>query len=219
MQAECDQAARGGDLSRAINITEKIDKIAPASTSGPLLRARLFARQGKFAEVAKAYKDALDRNPMQPDIRVLLGQELMKQREFDEALKQARMALEANKNRLDAVLLEARALAELGGVGSLREANRQAAVERLEAAIVAEPNFRDAYHTIAEIQQVRGQRAAAIAVLRRDLKSNPKDGEAVARLIQLLSSKQTDGSPPKPGDLAQAPTWPSRPASTTRMAP
>ncbi len=43
LQAECDLAARGGDLNRAIAITEEIDKTAPASTSGPLLRARFFA--------------------------------------------------------------------------------------------------------------------------------------------------------------------------------
>ena len=42
MQAECDLAARGGDLNRAIGITEEMDHIAPTSASGPLLRARLF---------------------------------------------------------------------------------------------------------------------------------------------------------------------------------
>ena len=92
LQAECDLAARGGDLNRAIAISEEIDKIAPASTTGPMLRARLLSRQGKSEEVAKAYKEALERNPMQPDVRVLLGQELMKLRDADEAL-------EAGENR------------------------------------------------------------------------------------------------------------------------
>ena len=206
LQAECDLAARGGDLNRAIAITEEIDKTAPASTSGPLLRARLFSRLGKTEEVAKAYKQALERNPGQPDVRVLLGQELMKLHDADEALKQARIVLDSNKNRPDAMLLEARALAETGASGSTREAGRRAAVERLEAAIAVEPKFVEAYHTLAEIEQARGQRPAAIAVLQRDLKANPQDGEAVARLIQLLAGKRPDGSPPAAGDLEQART-------------
>ena len=206
LQAECDLAARGGDLNRAIAITEEIDKIAPASTTGPMLRARLLSRQGKSEEVAKAYKEALERNPMQPDVRVLLGQELMKLRDADEALKQARIALDANKDRPDAILLEARALAETGASGSVREAGRRAAVERLEAAIAAEPRFREAYHTLADIELARGRRTAAIAALQRDLKSNPQDGEAVARLIQLLAGRRPGGEPASAGDLEQART-------------
>ena len=206
LQAECDLAARGGDLNRAIAITEEIDKIAPTLASGPLLRARLFSRQGKTEEVAKAYKEALERNPTQPDVRVLLGQELMKLHDFDEALKQARIVLDANKNRPDAMLLEARALAETGASGSMREAGRRAAVERLEAAIAAEPKFLEAYHTLAEIEQARGHRSSAIAALQRDLKINPQDGEAVARLIQLLAGRRPDGGPPSAADLEQART-------------
>ncbi len=204
LQAECDLVARGGDINRAIEITQEMDKISPSAAAGPLLRARLFARQGKSEEVAKAYKEALDRNPMQPDIRVLLGQELLKLREFDEALKQARLALDVNKNRPDAILLEARALAETGGAGPMREAAQRLAVERLEAAIAAEPRFREAYLTLADIQQARGQRPAAIAALKRDLKSNPRDGEAVARLIQILATRQPGGGASSTGDLEQA---------------
>ena len=141
---------------------------------------------------------------MQPDIRVLLGQELMKLRDFDEALKQARMVLDVNRNRPDAILLEARALAEAGGAGPQREAGRRTAVERLEVAVAAEPRFREAYHTLADIQQTRGQRPAAIAALQRDLKFNPRDNEAVARLIQLLASHQPGGGAPIADDLEQA---------------
>jgi predicted Zn-dependent protease len=204
LQAECDLAARGGDLNRAIAITEEIDKIAPSSTMGPMLRAQLFSRVGKADEVAKAYKEALERNPVLPDVRVSLGQELMKLRDADGALKQARLVLDANKDRPDAMLLEARALAETGVSDSQREAGRQAAAERLEAAIAAEPRFREAYHTLADVEQARGRRPAAIAALRRDLKSNPQDGVAVARLIQLLAGRGPGGGPPSPGDLEQA---------------
>jgi len=204
LQAECDLAARGGDLNQAIAITEEIDKIAPTLTMGPMLRARLLSRQGKSEDVAKAYKESLERNPMQPDVRVLLGQELMKLRDADEALKQARIALDTNKDRGDAILLEARALAETGAPGSQREAGRREAVERLEAAVTAEPRFLEAYHTLAEIEQARGRRPAAIAALQRDLKANPQDGDAVARLFQLLAGKRPGGEPASAADLEQA---------------
>ena len=68
LQAECDLVARGGDLTRAIAITEEIDKISKSSTLGPMLRARIYARQGKTREVAKAYGESLARNPRQPDV-------------------------------------------------------------------------------------------------------------------------------------------------------
>ncbi len=114
--------------------------------------------------------------------------------------------LDTDKNRADAILLEARALAETGAPGSQREAGRRAAVERLEAAITAEPRFLEAYHALAEIEQARGRRPAAIAALQRDLKSNPQDGDAVARLIQLLASKRPGGEPASAGDLERART-------------
>ena len=41
-------------------------------------------------------------------------------------------------------------------------------------------------------------------MLDRDLKANPQDGVAVARLIQLLAGPGPQGQPPSPGDLEQA---------------
>ena len=49
LQAECDLAARGGDLMRAIAITEEIDKISKSSTMGPMLRARSMPGRKKRA--------------------------------------------------------------------------------------------------------------------------------------------------------------------------
>ncbi len=129
----------------------------------------------------------------------------MKLHEPDEALKQARIVLDDNKDRADAILLEARALAEAGSGDSQREAGRRAAVERLQAAITTEPRFREAYHTLADIEQARGRRPAAIAALNRALKANPQDGEALARLVQMLAGRQQPtGAPPSAADLALA---------------
>ena len=204
LQAECDLAARAGDYNRAVAITEEIDKLSPASTMGPLLRARMFARQDKTSEVARAYSEALERNPRQPDIRVLLGQELIKLGDTEGALKQARMVLDVNKDRLDAMLLEGRALGAAGSSDSQKEAARQTAVERLEAAIAQEPRFRDAYHALADVEQARGRRPAAIDALQRDLKSNPQDGVAVAKLVQLMAGPGVNGHPASAADIEEA---------------
>jgi predicted Zn-dependent protease len=206
LQAECDLTARGGDINRAVAITEEIDKLSPSSSLGPILRARLFARGDKTALVVKAYSEALERNPNQPDIRVLLGQELIKLGEAEGALKQARIVLETNKERLDAILLEARALAATGSTDAQKEAAREAAVPRLEMAIAAEPRYREAYHALAEIEQARGRRQAAAAALKRDLKANPDDSTAVAKLIQFLAGPGPGGQPASPGEIEEAQT-------------
>jgi predicted Zn-dependent protease len=207
LKAECDLAARQGDINRAIAITSEIDKIAPASSEGAILRARLFARLEKHSEVARAYTEALERNPSQADIRILLGQELLRLTDAEGALKQAQTVLATNKDRLDAILLEARALAETASSDSQKESARQAAVDRLESAIAKEPRFRDAYHSLAEIELARGRRAQALDALKRDLKADPQDGVAAAKLIQILAGRGPTGQPPSPADLDQARRW------------
>ena len=61
---------------------------------------------------------------------MLLAQELIKLGEFDAALEQTKLVLDTDKDRPDAILLEARALAEIGslrrGKGSLTAVGRRA---------------------------------------------------------------------------------------------
>ena len=53
---------------------------------------------------------------------------------------------------------------------------QQAAIAQLKAAVAANPQFVDAFHTLAEIHFKRKDNAAAaVAVLKDDLKANPKD--------------------------------------------
>ena len=114
IHAECDMVARAGDLTRATELTREIDKLSKTSPMGALLRARIYAAQGKPRDLAQAYKDALERAPRQLELRVLLGQTQLRLGEADEALRQANMVLDVEKNRLDAQLLQARAMAETG---------------------------------------------------------------------------------------------------------
>ncbi len=204
LQLECELAAHRGDYTRAAEITREIDKISNTSTLGPLLRAQLAALQGKPREAVSAYSEALERAPWQLDVRVLLGQLELKLGEPDSALRQAKLVLDVDKTRGDALLLEAVALAESGSTASRKEANCQLAISQLEAAIQENPRFLEAYHTLAEIHLKRSDFAKAIDALERNLKVEPHDPAAAGFLVQVLSQRRGDGKEPSPADVARA---------------
>ncbi len=204
LQAECDQAARRNDFTRAVGVTEEIDKVAKNSPTGPLLRARLFAMQNRPRDVATAYTEALEREPRRLDVRVLLGKTSLKLGDVDQALQQAKFVLATKKDHPDAVLLQARALDASGVSDSQREAARSTAVSQLEAAVAADPHFAEAYHTIAEIELNRNRRPAAIDVLKRGLTANPADPAALAQYIQLLSEPDPASTGARPAGLEEA---------------
>ena len=126
LQAECDMAARRGDFTQAIALTREIDKVARTSTLGPLLRVRLFTMLGRPDEVARSYGEAIDRErgERQLEYRVLLGQVRLRMGDADEAIRQAGMVLAVDKKRIDAMILQARALAESGATPSEKAARR-----------------------------------------------------------------------------------------------
>jgi tetratricopeptide (TPR) repeat protein len=206
LQAECDIAARRGDFTRAIAITHEIDQIAKAAPLGPLLRARLFSTLDRPRELAQAYTEAIERErgPRRLDLMVLLGQTQLKLGEPDEALRQVKLVLDVEKSRPDAVLLQARALADVGTTQSEKAARREEAVARLQAVIKANPSLDEAYHILAEIHLKRQDRAAAVAVLTDSLRANPDDALAAEQLVGLLTERRPDGQPSAAADLTEA---------------
>ncbi len=206
LQAECDMAARDGDLTRAVAITREIDKLDQSSSLGCIMRARVYANADKPREVAEAYADALERErgSQQLNIRILLGQAQLKNNQPDEALRQANLVLTVEKNRIDAILLQARALAETGATPSEKTARAKEAIGHLEQLIKANPSFDEAYHVLAEIHLKRQERTAAIAVLKDDLKANPDDSGAAGQLVQLYAERQPGGAAPSAADLDEA---------------
>ena len=171
---------------------------------GALLRARLYAALGQTRDLAQAYKDALDRDPRQLDLRVLLGQTKLKLGEADEALRQANMVLDVEKNRPDALLLQARALAESGHRRPKKTSSNGRPSPGCDTATKANPTFEEAFHTLAEIHLKRNDRTAALAVLKENLKANPTDATAAAKLIEVLALKRPDDKPVSESDLEEA---------------
>src|SRR5262249_39340405 len=180
LQAECDMAARRGEFPQAIALTREIDKVARASTLGPLLRVRLFSALGRPDEVARAYGEAIDRERgvRQLDFRVLLGQVRLKMGDADEAMRQAGLVLAVGKKRIDATILEAGARAESGAPPSDRAARRQVALAQLHELVKDDPTLRDAYQALVENHLKAGERAQAVAALKEDLRANPDDAGA-----------------------------------------
>ena len=201
LQTECDMVARHGDFTRAIELTRQMDKVSKTSPAGSVLRARLYSMLGRTRDVAQAYSESLDRNPRQLDVRILLGQAKLRLGEPDEALKQAGLVLDVDKKRLDAVLLQAKALAESGTSDSEREKLQQAAITQLEAAVAVEPGLRGRLPHAGGNSLKRHDKAEAAAVLKDVLKVNPKDAPAASLLIEILASGGSRASSPVPPSL------------------
>ena len=171
-----------------------------------------------LSEVAGAYAEALERERdprRQVELRVRLGQTLLENDQPEEALRQASLVLDQEKNRPEALLLWARAMTESGATSSEKASRRREAVDRLEQVIKGNPSFVEGYHTLAEIHLrhergsaaidgSKGDRTAAIAVLRADLQANPDDGVAAGQLVQFLAERPSAGQAPAAADLAEA---------------
>jgi predicted Zn-dependent protease len=187
LQEDCELAYRRGDMTRATAITKEMDQLAKNSPAGPLMRARLYATQGRTRDVAASYADALERNPMQPDVRVMLGQTNLRMGQTDEALRQAKLVLEGDQDRADALILEARALALADGSAAQVAERRKEAIRLLSAAVRKQPRFSAGYHQIAEIQLLQGQPDAAAVTLRAAVEAVPDDGLAITQLVEILA--------------------------------
>jgi len=216
LQAECDLAGRKGDLARATAITHEMDKISKTSPKGPIMRARIYAMQGRLRESAEAYEEALERNPRQFDVRLWLGQARLKLNEHSEAIRQAKLILEIDNDQPDALLLAARATASQPGTDAQIAANRAEAIQSLTNAIKKNPKLAEAYHEKSEIELLLKDRKKAIATLEESVKTNDFDAAGLALLIQRLSEPREDGKPAIKEDLAQRTSSPIASAVRTR---
>ena len=205
IEAECDLAARGGDLDRAVAVTQEIDQVDPNSPVGPLLRAKIQAARGNTEGVAAAYGEAVSRAPRRIDIRMALAQASLVAGKPDDALKQAEYTLDADPTRVDALLLKARALTSQSGTAEQATARRAQAVTELKAALAKKPATpQPIYHLIAELQYRGGNRSEAVSTLKSALREMPGDENGVAMLIQLLTEPRAAGQAASPKEMQEA---------------
>ena len=203
-QAECELAMRQGDSARAKSLSGEIDAMAPGSPVGPLLRAGLFGAEGRVEEVAKEYEEALTRSPRRPDIRLALAQADLTLGKVDDALQQAQLVLDAESDQPTALLLKAQALAARGGTDAERVARRDEAATLLRDAIADNPKFLDAYHLLADIRFLNGDRTRGLNALREGLKFGPNDDTGLSSLVQHLCEPAAPGTPAPVADVQEA---------------
>src|SRR5262249_50666521 len=96
------------------------------------------------------------------------------------------------------------AFAQRGANEIDRAKSQDLAIAKLKAAVLSNPQFVNAFHALAEIYLKRGDRAAAVLVLKEDLKANPADAPAASLLIEILAGGAKPGAKPIPADLAVA---------------
>ncbi len=164
---------------RAIELTREIDKLSKTSPVGALLRARIYAAQGKARDLAAGVQGSP--RPRSSPARAACppgpnqaqagrrrrctppGQHGARRREKPSRRSScSRPAHWPNPAR-----------------HPLRKTSSSVqAIARLEAITKANPRFEDAFHTLAEFNLKRGNHAAAVAVLKDDLKANPTDAAA-----------------------------------------
>ncbi|MEO6808687.1 MAG: tetratricopeptide repeat protein, partial [Isosphaeraceae bacterium] len=203
-QAECELAARRGDLDEAEAITKQMDAIAPNSPAGPLMRARISSVRGQTSKTAQAYAEALARNPRRGDVRLALGQANLAMDQPDEAVRQAEFVLESKPDQPAALLMKARGLSRQSGTADAVATRSAQAVSLLRNAIKTAPKTSGFYHEIAEIESRQGHRTEAVAALRDGLKAVPDDYAGLALLTQYLAEPRDPGRPLTRGELRDA---------------
>ena len=204
LEAECDLAARRGDMARAMAVTKDLDALDGTSAAGPILRARLFEAQGSFRQAAEAYGDAVTRNPRGGETRLALGRAALAAGKPDEAVRQANWVLEGTPDAAAALLLKARGLAAAEGSDAGRRKNREEAVTLLKKAVAQQPKFAEAHRQLADVLLSLGRRPAALEALRAAVKAVPDDPATLSLLIQRMAESPAAGQPADPAALAEA---------------
>ena len=204
LKEDCELAFRRGDITKATIVTKEVDQVAKNSPVGPLLRARLLVLQDRYRDAIEAYSEALRRSPNQPDTRLMLAQAYLRLNEGDDAIREARAVLDSDSGRVDAMIVEARALSIPVANLSQAKARRAQAIERLQTIVKVQPKIPAVYHLIAEIQLLDGKRDAAEATLRADLVATPDDPVAIAQLVEILAAPARGGTTPGPEKFSEA---------------
>ncbi|HEU5115417.1 MAG TPA: tetratricopeptide repeat protein, partial [Isosphaeraceae bacterium] len=202
---ECELAARSGDLPRAKRLAQEMADTYASSPVGLVLLGGLNAAEGQSREAARAFEQALGRNPSDVTVRLDLARVLLAMNEADEAIHQAETVLKSSPDLPAAVVLKARALASLPGKPAQVSTNREKALALLLAVVQKNPNLVEAAHLASDIQILQGRRGEGIQTLQSTLKANPQDDAGLSLLVQRLTEPgSTSESVAMAGQLAES---------------
>ncbi len=152
---------------------------APASYRVDQLSAEVFETQGKYPEAIAEYRKAIGKNPKALDLHYRLGRALLQQSHDPAVLAEARkeFAAELALNPADAV-----AEYQVGQVLTAEQKKSEAAAH-FERAAELRPDFAEALIAVAKLRADAKQYAAAIALLERAIKLQPRNETAHYNLM------------------------------------
>ncbi len=191
---ECELAARSGDLARAKRLAQEMADTYPSSPVGLVLLGGLHAAENQPREAARAFEQALGRNPSDVSVRLDLARVLLSMNDAEDAASQAEAVLKTNPDLPAAVMIKAKALAMIPGKPEQVSDNREKALALLLALIQKNPKLVDAAHLASDIQVLQGRRAEGILTLEAALKADPRDDSGLSLLVQRLVEPSANSS-------------------------
>ncbi len=169
------------------------DTAAKSQVSGMALRslATAYQKQGRVDDARRYFEQALGRRNSQTGLQIVhnnLGTLAMSAGNFAEAERQYRHALEVNPNAADSVFNLGLAILQGGGRTPAAAAR---AAEYFARARALSPLDADTEAALGQTFAIRGDRAQAIAHLRRSLELglNPTSDKSVRALIETLEAE------------------------------
>jgi tetratricopeptide (TPR) repeat protein len=192
IELEAELALQARDFAKAKRLAEEISNKDRANAAGPVLLARVASAEGKLQDVERAYEQAVERSPARAELRLALAQAHLSSGRYDDAVRQASVVMEAERDMPSAKFVKAQALARSSGSDQAVENNRTQAEVLLRSAIQDSPAYVDAYHLLSDLLVLRGKRTEAIALLKTCLAKVPSDDEGLSLLVQRLCEQPND---------------------------
>jgi tetratricopeptide (TPR) repeat protein len=172
------------ELAAARQRQDKAEKQAPtiAEVQALVDAATVLEKEGKYAEAAEQYKQALAKDNTQSAVHALLAEALIKQGKLDDALTEYNTAISLKPN--DAALLTNKGVL-LSKMGKTAESQ-----EAFKAAAQANPSEGGkAYYNLGVTLINAGQTDQAVNAFKQAIEADPNYAESYYQLGLSLSAK------------------------------
>ena len=181
------KAAVAGMAERATS------KVARDPAADPMERSAYRAlNSGQLDEAAQQFQTLLAKNPHNPRALTGMGYVSMKQGDFVQAVDYLQKARAAGATKLDGDISNARFWSRMAQAGTEQKSgDAQTAAKDYRDALSLKPTNKDAEEGLAGALLQAGNRADAVAILKREVGAKP-DNEAAWRNLFLAQAEMSD---------------------------
>jgi tetratricopeptide (TPR) repeat protein len=157
-----------GKALHAIQLYRRIQEQEPLTIESYLRLATLFSDQGQLGSAERVLRCGLRRRPRNPDLLLLLGDLLVREGRYRQAVTYYSRLRRSNRPGIHLRL----------GLAHFRDGDLGAAEEELRAAVRNNPSLPKVHDLLGEILLQRGKPESAIVELRRAIRHDPYCGTA-----------------------------------------